>query len=405
MPLLDINDCALTLWDAGERLLQSPGYAFLQGREYQYGESARSQARLRPREINHRYWWQLNTEPLQPGFGPARHSADLVHGHLMDIYQQSGQPRQLLLAVPGSMQREQLSLLLGIIEQCPFDAAGIVDRAVASVGDIPLQSRSYYLELQLHQALLTRMSHSGERVQRESATPIPGCGWIAVQDTMAQAIADTFIRQTRFDPRRKAATEQRLYDQLPHILEQLASRKEYNLELDGHRVRLDQADLGESCGLHYQRIAQALGDASVQLLLDPAIAMLPGLDAHFSNTIPVPAASLSRSIAQHQALITAANGDIHFITSLPAIAATSTPAPTAAPEQKPAPDPAPQPAHYRIEYAAGRYTLYPGAGQPPRVNGVAVTAPLQLRAGDVLDAGEGEVLQLMTTVPGDGAKA
>ena len=406
--LLDINDCGLALWQAGERILQSPGYAYLQGREYQYGENARAQARLHPREINHRFWWLLNTEALQPGFGPARHSADLVHGHLLDIHQHSGRPEQLLLAVPGSMQREQLSLLLGIIEQCPFDAVGIVDRAIASVGDTPLQTQSFYLELQLHQALLTRMSCSGGQVQRESATPIPGCGWIAMQDSMAQAIADAFIRQTRFDPRRKAATEQRLYDQLPQILKQLASDREFNLELDGHRVRLDQAGLAESCARHYQRIAQALGDADAQLLLDPAIVLLPGLDAHFSNTTALAEASLSRSVTQHQDLITAANGDIHFITSLPAPAAppatVSAPEPEPTPAQEPAPSPAPQPSHYRIEYAHGRYTLYPGGGQAPRVNGAPVTGPLQLRVGDILDAGEGEVMQLTAAVNSDGAQ-
>ncbi|MCZ6828667.1 MAG: hypothetical protein O7F73_03630 [Gammaproteobacteria bacterium] len=398
--LLDINDFGLGLWRGGEQLLYSPGYAYLQGRDYQYGESARGQARLHPREINHRFWWQLNTEPLQPGFGPARHSADLAHGHLLDLHQLSGRPERLILAVPGSMQREQLSLLLGIIEQCPFAAAGLVDRAIASVGDTPLAADSYYLELQLHQALLTRMTSSGERVQREAVTPIPGCGWLAVQDSMAQAIADAFIRQTRFDPRRKAATEQRLYNQLPQILEQLASQREYNLELDGHRVRLDQGGLAESCGKHYQRILQALTDPGVQLLLDPAIVLLPGLDAHFSNTVSLAAGSLSHSVEKHRGLITAENGDIHFITSLPAT--TMAPAPVPAPEA--APTPAQEPSRYRIEYAAGRYTLYPGAGQPPQVNGTAVTAPLQLRAGDVLDAGKGEVLQLVAAVNSDGTQ-
>ena len=98
-PLLDINDCGLSLWSAGEQQLLSPGYAYLQGSDYLYGEQARGQARLHPREINHRFWWQLNTEPLQPALGPARHSADLVHGHLLDIHQQAGRPDQFILAV------------------------------------------------------------------------------------------------------------------------------------------------------------------------------------------------------------------------------------------------------------------------------------------------------------------
>jgi hypothetical protein len=409
--LLDINDRDIGLWQAGEQLLLSPGYAHLQGGNYEYGETARGRARLHPREINHRFWWQMNTEPLQPAFGPARHSADLVHGHLLDIHQQGGRPDKLILAVPGSLQREQLSLLLGIIEQCPFDAVGLVDRAIASVGDTPLHPESCFLEFQLHQALLTRMTVADGRVQRGSVTPIPGCGWLAIQDSMAQAIADAFIRQSRFDPRRKAGTEQLLFDRLPQILEQLASQREFNLELDGHRVRLDQEGLAESCTKHYQRIKHAVADPAAQLLLDPACALLPGLGEYFDNTVALEAGKLSHSVQQHREQITAENGDIHFITSLPALAAAvstpvePTPAPvTQAPSPAPEAPPAPQPLRYRIEYEAGRYTFYPGTGESPRVNGVPVTTPLQLRAGDVLEAADGLVLTISAGMNDDGAQ-
>ena len=79
--LLDINDCNLQLWGA-DSAVQSPGYALLEGKDYRFGTAARSSARLRPRDINNRFWWQLSTEPLQPALGPARHTADLVHAHL-----------------------------------------------------------------------------------------------------------------------------------------------------------------------------------------------------------------------------------------------------------------------------------------------------------------------------------
>jgi hypothetical protein len=406
--LLDINDCGLGLWRGAERVLHSPGYAYLQGQEYQYGERARSQARLHPREINHRFWWQLNTEPLQPGFGPARHSADLAHGHLMDMHRQAGQPARLIIAVPGSMQREQLSLLLGIVEHCPFDVVGLVDRAIASVGPVALELQSHYLELQLHQALITRMTVSQNQVQRDSVIPIPGCGWLAVQDSLAQAIADAFIRQTRFDPRRKAATEQQLYDRLPQILEQLTLQREYNLELDGNHVRLDQAGLAEACSKHYQRLLQALPGPETQLLLDPTISLLPGLDSHFSNTVAVGAGCMGQSVEQHRDLIAARDGDIHFITSLPVSelppVVTAVPEPTPEPVPAPPPKPEEEPVSYRIEFTAGRFTLYPGTGEPPRVNGTLVKTALQLRPGDRIEAAGGEVLQLQSAENGDGAK-
>ena len=128
--LLDINDCNLQLWHAGKHL-QSPGYALLEGRDYRFGTDARGVARLRPRDINTRFWWQLSMEPLQPTLGPARHTADLVHAHLLDLHRAAGEPAELLLSASGSMQRDQLALLLGIAQQGPFEPVGLVNRSVA----------------------------------------------------------------------------------------------------------------------------------------------------------------------------------------------------------------------------------------------------------------------------------
>ena len=168
--------------------------------------------------------------------------------------------------------------------------------------------------------------------------------------------------------------------------------------MDGHRARLDYDDLAESCNKHYQRIQQVIANPGAQLLLDPSCALLPGLDQQLTNSTSLTETSLSDSVEQHRELITADNGDIHFITSLPATALSPSPAqPTAA-----APIERQQPGRYHLEYAQGRYTLYPDAGEPPRVNGEIVTAPLQLRVGDVLEGGNGEILQLSTAVKNNG---
>src|SRR6187551_768508 len=113
--LLDLHDSNLQLWHQDTRV-QSPGYALLQGKAYQFGAPARAAARLQPRNINTRYWWQLSTEALQPAFGPARHTGDLVHAHLQQLHQEANRPDEILFAVSGSMQREQLALLLGIVQ-------------------------------------------------------------------------------------------------------------------------------------------------------------------------------------------------------------------------------------------------------------------------------------------------
>ena len=155
LPVLDINDASLGLWQDDSLALSSPGYALLEGKDYHFGLAAREKARLLPRQINHRYWAQLDTEPMVPAFGPSRHSADLVHAHLLSIHEGGGRPDNVIIAAPGSLQLNQLSLLLGIAEQCPFSVTGLVDRAVAACAGHPVADYNWHVELQLNQALLT----------------------------------------------------------------------------------------------------------------------------------------------------------------------------------------------------------------------------------------------------------
>src|SRR5210317_652587 len=226
--LLDINDSNLQLWH-GPAHLQSPGYALLVDKQYRFGNPARAAARLQPRDINTRYWWQLSTEALQPSLGPARHTGDLVHAHLQDLHREAGQPGEMVLAVSGSMQREQLALLLGIVQQCPFDAVGLVNRSVALGSLYGCGGRLFHLEVQLHQAVIAELAESAGTIELQRTVPLPGCGLLQIQERLVEIIASAFIRQTRFDPRRKAATEQQLYDALPNALRALGQANETNL--------------------------------------------------------------------------------------------------------------------------------------------------------------------------------
>ena len=267
LPVLDINDASLGLWQDDSLALSSPGYALLEGKDYHFGLAAREKARLLPRQINHRYWAQLDTEPMVPAFGPSRHSADLVHAHLLSIHEGGGRPDNVIIAAPGSLQLNQLSLLLGIAEQCPFSVTGLVDRAVAACAGHPVADYNWHVELQLNQALLTGMRLENGQLVRDNLVPIPGSGWLALQDALARAIADAFIRQTRFDPRRSASNEQSLYDALPGILERLETASETNIDLDGRQARVERVTLVAQCESHYERILRTVtaGDAAVFL--------------------------------------------------------------------------------------------------------------------------------------------
>ena len=269
LPVLDINDASLGLWQDDSLALSSPGYALLEGKDYHFGLAAREKARLLPRQINHRYWAQLDTEPMVPAFGPSRHSADLVHAHLLSIHEGGGRPDNVIIAAPGSLQLNQLSLLLGIAEQCPFSVTGLVDRAVAACAGHPVADYNWHVELQLNQALLTGMRLENGQLVRDNLVPIPGSGWLALQDALARAIADAFIRQTRFDPRRSASNEQSLYDALPGILERLETASETNIDLDGRQARVERATRRPSSNCCYPPPAGESSIGTVWPLLHP----------------------------------------------------------------------------------------------------------------------------------------
>ncbi|PLW81854.1 hypothetical protein CWI75_14005 [Kineobactrum sediminis] len=314
---LDITDSNLQLWHLGKRL-QSPGYALLENGGYRFGAAARASARLRPRDVATRYWWQLGTDPLQPALGPARHNADLVHAHLQALHRESGEPAEILLAVPGSMHQEQLALLLGIIEQCPFTAVGLVNRSVALASLYQTDCPVFHLEIQLHQALLTELRAERGEVALQQAIALPGCGLLQLQERIVEAVASAFIRQTRFDPRRRAETEQQLYDALPAILQQLQGHAESTITVNSYQARISRGDLQAASDALYRSVHSSMSaqDSSTLLLLDPITALLPGLQARLGGAL-LDTQDLQAALSVHEPRIVQREQALIFISRLP----------------------------------------------------------------------------------------
>jgi hypothetical protein len=321
--LLDINDSNLQLWH-GDRQLQSPGYALLDEQQYRFGNSAREAARLHPRKINTRFWWQLNTQELQPALGPARHTGDLVHAHLLDIHQQGGEPGEILLSVSSSLQREQLALLLGIIQQCPFNAVGLVNRSVALASAYGGPGKVYHLEIQLHQAVISELAQSNGQIELQRTIPLPGCGLLQLQERLVEIIAAAFIRQTRFDPRRKAETEQLLYDALPGALRELHSASETNLEIGGYRARIVRSELAAAGTRLFDSAPGAMGVLAPEdrIIVDPIATLLPGLQERIPQTEVLAADALPRALKLHMDNLIQRNETLKFITTLPCLGET-----------------------------------------------------------------------------------
>ncbi|MEM1188856.1 MAG: hypothetical protein AAGI72_10040 [Pseudomonadota bacterium] len=280
MALLDCRDTQVSLWQH-DVVVQSPGFVLHDGGEYHFGKAALEQSRLRPRDTNNRFWWQLSTQPLKPSLGAARHTADLVHSHLRAVHGEAGTPDSLTMAVPDSMPREQLSLLLGVAQACEFRVAGLVSRSVllgsAALGERN-ESSALHVESQLNQTIVNELHVENGSLQVLRSTPLPACGLLALQERCVSAIASAFIQQTRFDPRRSAGSEQTLYNRLPEILATVAERGEASVDIEGHRCRVTAAALAGASQRLLDGVGQAQKSTSAPILLDPELALLPGIE-------------------------------------------------------------------------------------------------------------------------------
>ena len=313
MRLLDCNDASLRLWNDGDALW-SPGVVWLSGDRYQFGEPAWEQARRAPREINNRYWHRLSTQPLSPALGPARHTADLVHAHLEALL--NGISGDITLAIPGAMEPGQLSLLLGILQTLPVTASGVVHRS-ALAGAATGQSCAH-VELQLHQASITDVTVDNGVARAGQTQLLPGHGLLGLMDDIVERIGEQFVAQTRFDPQRRAETEQALYLQLPDLLQALGTQSEVSCLVEGHSARIAADALRPVGAAFTQALAPLLPAGTAHIALDALLSALPGLDlpAQATTTGPEDISLIAGTLAPPR-------GELHFQREAPCGNATS----------------------------------------------------------------------------------
>lgn len=319
MAILDCRDTQISLWQEGSAL-HSPGVVILEGGDYHFGQAALEQSRLRPRDSNSRFWWQLSTQPLKPTLGAARHTADLVHSHLRHIHATAGAPDALVLAVPDSMPPEQLSLLLGVAQASDFTVSGIVSRSVLMASNHPMvlqAGRAIHLESQLNQTIINELLVENGKIRVTRSTPLPACGLLALQERCVSAIASAFIQQTRFDPTRSARSEQDLYNKLPDILATLRQRGEASVDIDGHRSRVTASALAGASERLIKGLEQSKPETGVPILLDPELHLLPGIEAMEGQTSTLSADTLWTAFIAKRDHIELPGEDVHLVDQLP----------------------------------------------------------------------------------------
>ncbi|MBQ0719326.1 MAG: hypothetical protein KBT88_13225 [Gammaproteobacteria bacterium] len=349
--IIELNDSGILCHAPGHTLATptSPGYALLHSQGVITGEQALQQAWLQPQQSFNQYWYQLSLSPLSISNQHARHHADLAYAQLQQLYADTGQPQQMIFAMPSNTTAEHLGILLGLVKASPFTAAGLVDAAVAAASHSGLKGQLLHADIQLHTTVLSQLN-STDLVRRERASQYPDIALKLIHDTWAQFIADRFIREYRYDPLHTAAGEQQLHDRLPQWIEQLNSAAEIETELSApqgnFRLRIQRSEFIAANQRRWQRLVEALSSTPCDsLLLSHRLASLPGVidslqAAGHDNIVALAAdATIAACLAQGEAIAAAidnnADAQLSFITALPGFSAIATTqsAPVTPPQQ------------------------------------------------------------------------
>jgi FHA domain-containing protein len=355
---LELIDSGLLLarqrGETSEVLTEVPGIAFLGDDTTLTGSAAVERIRLNPLLAHTNFWRGLSTEDLTRPSRLARTTADIAFAQaeqLLGPHKSDGE--SVLLAVPAGYSREQLPLLLGVINETGVRVSGLVDAALAACSLEPAPARVLHLDLELHQAILTVLEYSGgdrSGLKRSRYEIALRHGVLDLHQTVRQLVAETFIRKTRFDPLHDASTEQRLVGQVPTLLDQLREQEQTVVAMQfGDRpleVEIERAQVIAALEPHYVELLRLVQGARVagmqiQLRLAPRIAAYPGLVERFGTLRDCEVRLLPRGAAalgtlQYEAAVSRPDS-LALVYHLPIARAAGGEAAAAAPEATPAP--------------------------------------------------------------------
>ena len=334
LKVIEFNDHGICVSDETGILLRSPGFALTGAADVMFGEAAEQQARLRPTESYNRYWQELSLDPISHG-NSFRHYADIAYAHLLHLAEVCAIQGEVVFAVPGSFTHQQLAILLGLAKQTPFTVIGVVDSSVAAAAKQARFAQVIYLDLQLHQALVSSLELEAGALQTKATVQVPGVGSQSFMNLMMQMATNLFIQQCRFNPQHNAESEQQLYNTLPHWL---SASDDGNLILElatgetSHTAKMPREALVSSLRPQYVKISDQVlaiqNDQDCQLMISPAIAALPGFVSYLPGSVqPVilEPEALTRNVLQFHTLIVGKGESFQVVKSLPVSEAPSTP--------------------------------------------------------------------------------
>lgn len=337
--VLEINDIGITVSRNEELVSQNPGFAVLHNDKIVLHEEAQLQANLLPLQTTNKFWLQLNEQALKKSTKYAKTSADIVYLQLLDIWNKTGfKNAPTILIVPGSLNTEQLSLLLGITEQCQINVIAIVTAALVATADND-RTKAFrngtnlvYQDLQLHRLTLTRLWVDEDRLWVGETIDIPQLGLAEIRMALVTLLTNLFVKETRFDPLHNATTEQFIYNNLSLWLENVFSYKEMTISIKEqhrkHQVTLYKYQVEEVMQSYIQKITAKLDQfVGIQdvFIHQERFANIPGtleLQQYLNkdiSIIPLPNTNLFKGASRIQELITERNLGVPCVTNLPVV--------------------------------------------------------------------------------------
>tara|TARA_B100001250_G_scaffold59126_1_gene46036 strand:+ start:1628 stop:2974 length:1347 start_codon:yes stop_codon:yes gene_type:complete len=323
LKVIELNDSCLTVGDENGIVSQTIGFALVTSDKIEVGEKAEGQACLEPTNIFNKYWQELSLEPISHS-PKIRHHADLAYAQLKNIAEVNGVDDEVIFAVPSNFTRQQLEILLGLANQCPFRVVGLVDSGLLAAASTAKAEHIVYVDIQLHQVILTELSVTGDHIEVKGVTQVPGVGIQNFQNLMMRMATDLFIAQCRFNPQHNAYTEQQLYNELNSWFFQDDKEQTFLLELKSgdaaHTAKLPKESLVAALQEYYQKINEqikVMASSNSQLLLSENLSGLPGYVSTLSsihNLVLIERSQITKACCDFKTLIIDDKEQVHLVT-------------------------------------------------------------------------------------------
>lgn len=357
--LIELHDHNIRISSPQGLLGESPGFANTFEKPPVFGADALGLTRLHPQQSFNQFWFQLGLDPLTSKNKLFRHQADLAFRHLESITKQYELDGDTVFAVPSHYSANQLATLLGLVKHCSINATGLVDLALLALANLEEHQHALFMDVQLHQTVLTLVTKEQGEIIRQTVLPIPSTGLLSLHDAWANTITDGFIKQSRFDPLHNADTEQYIYSELGGWLKTVAANKEILIEINNkgaiHQASLTLNNFEQRAQNIFKKVSQEID--SIASALTPIFALertssLPGLPQAIPNIIPVSNNVITENGYQHIALIKGSGEALKLVSRLLVEGKHTSSNQTTSASLMPSSDTTSKPSHFMFEHKA-----------------------------------------------------